>query len=768
MPDRSLAVALGVALAAVFPGTPTCAAAAPPREDRAGLEEFRVHLERLTQPGPHPSGTNAARTVAEYLTATMQGLGYDVRVQEGIARSAAAATSGRVRNVVALLPATGATTGPAANAARDAVLLCAHYDSTPDGPGAADNAASVAALLAAAARLAAEPERARAAVFLFTDGEERHLLGAELFAREDPLAGRIAAVFNFDNAGRRPPLFNFEAAPGSRALQQALWSLPDSPGAPRSFSFATDVYRVLPFDTDFTALRSLGVPGLNFGFALDGYAYHNRRDRADDVPDASLRALGGTARNLVDAFVVRGASLGAGAPARNHAAFAPLGSRIVRLDPGAILLLAAFGVLAAAWAILRALRRHRGVMVRALFAPVLALPVAFALLAATVAVMRAIKGVSQVGYAHPLPFFLLLSAVGGVAVMVSATMLRGGRLPAGARLAAGLAPWAVLAVLTALLLPSSSLFFVVPLAVVAPAAIWLAARPGAAPRAVAAVAVVASLAAAWAEPLSALLPFLMTTLPKSGPEPLLIWPGVFALLAALIGPLGWALCAPSAAPVENTPGAQPLRGRSRGTWLASGAAVAVTAAATIATPAYDAAHPRRVHRYHLTAADRAQEVVASTEKLPRPGGGAAWNEPPIDPLRRVIPGWPSRARESLVRAPLPQVRVARGTDSVVVEVTTVAGTDAVYLTVEGVALTGSDPPSERRGPGRMSLRQIVAGESGARFHLFGKIPAGTRMLVSAVTARLTAGVDGEAMIQAPADALVFVDRSIAYVEVRVE
>lgn len=91
-----------------------------------------------------------------------------------------------------------------------ALLLCAHFDShgtRPDGvvyPGAADNAAGVAVLLAAARTLAPHPLR-RPIAFAAFDGEELGLLGSRAFADTDPrVPGRILAVLNIDMAGRGP------------------------------------------------------------------------------------------------------------------------------------------------------------------------------------------------------------------------------------------------------------------------------------------------------------------------------------------------------------------------------------------------------------------------------------------------------------------------------------------------------------------------------------------------------------------------------------
>ncbi len=62
-----------------------------------------------------------------------------------------------------------------------AFALMGHYDSVRYGPGAADNGASVAALLETARALRAGPPLSNDVLFVFTDGEETGLFGAKAF-----------------------------------------------------------------------------------------------------------------------------------------------------------------------------------------------------------------------------------------------------------------------------------------------------------------------------------------------------------------------------------------------------------------------------------------------------------------------------------------------------------------------------------------------------------------------------------------------------------
>ena len=76
-------------------------------------------------------------------------------------------------------------------------MLVAHYDSVPDGPGAADNGASVAATLETLRVIKTQAPLQNDLICLFTDSEEVGLLGAQAFVDQHPWAKevRIGAEF---------------------------------------------------------------------------------------------------------------------------------------------------------------------------------------------------------------------------------------------------------------------------------------------------------------------------------------------------------------------------------------------------------------------------------------------------------------------------------------------------------------------------------------------------------------------------------------------
>src|ERR1700734_3730719 len=191
--NRGLSVALaGIALLLV--ATLVAYRPTPPLGPNASLGAFSAYrataiLQDLVGNGvPHPIGSRANAQLREAIVKRFSALGYATELQSGFACSDEGVCGNPV-NIVARLASSGAPEGSAADG--DAVLLAAHYDSVPAGPGASDDGAAVASLLEIARILAARPAPRHPIILLLTDGEEAGLLGASLFVREHPLSRQI-------------------------------------------------------------------------------------------------------------------------------------------------------------------------------------------------------------------------------------------------------------------------------------------------------------------------------------------------------------------------------------------------------------------------------------------------------------------------------------------------------------------------------------------------------------------------------------------------
>lgn len=72
---------------------------------------------------------------------------------------------------------------------------------------------------------------------------------------------------------------------------------------PIASSLFYSLYKLLPNDTDFTAFRPSGVPGLNFAFGENLQSYHSRLDTSGNLSPASLQHHGEHMLALAREFV---------------------------------------------------------------------------------------------------------------------------------------------------------------------------------------------------------------------------------------------------------------------------------------------------------------------------------------------------------------------------------------------------------------------------------------------------------------------------------
>jgi peptidase M28-like protein len=240
-------------------------------------------IERLAAFGPRVPGTRAYRDASEALADELRRIpGIEVRLQEASGVHAypfipLTAQAYRLRNVLARI----------AGRSPDAILLSAHFDSTADGVGAADDLLGVAAAVEAARALAAGPTLERS-VILCLDGDEEDLLGSTAFLEDE----RFPTVKAF---------VNLEGLPGGKTLilqASAPW-LVDSyrRSAPRPYGtvVAQDLFEsgALPADSDYHVYTLEGhLPGFNLATFHDGYALHTSRDRPSRIERGTLQDMG--------------------------------------------------------------------------------------------------------------------------------------------------------------------------------------------------------------------------------------------------------------------------------------------------------------------------------------------------------------------------------------------------------------------------------------------------------------------------------------------
>lgn len=168
-----------------------------------------------------------------------------------------------------------------------AILIMAHYDSVPMGPGASDDAVAAGVMLEAIRyQLQAQREgmvTKNDLIFLFTDGEEMGLLGAAAFMKEfsgfDHLQDRIRFAANLESRGTSGTLIMFETSAGNyqsmRLFAQVNRNVFTS-------SIANLVYQMMPNGTDFSEVKGF-YQGFNLANIGGGENYHTQNDSLENV-----------------------------------------------------------------------------------------------------------------------------------------------------------------------------------------------------------------------------------------------------------------------------------------------------------------------------------------------------------------------------------------------------------------------------------------------------------------------------------------------------
>lgn len=179
-----------------------------------------------------------------------------------------------------------------------AFAIDAHFDSTPYGPGAADDAAGCAVMLETARALLAGPPLMNDVILCFTDMEEEGTLGAWAVTQH-PWFEDIGVMLGLESRGTSGPVLMFETS------QQNGWLIRELARAgvnPRASSGMFDFYDAMPAGSDFTTRYKRLVPGYNLAFIDGFFHYHTKLDKPENVSLASVQHMGtyalGLARHL--------------------------------------------------------------------------------------------------------------------------------------------------------------------------------------------------------------------------------------------------------------------------------------------------------------------------------------------------------------------------------------------------------------------------------------------------------------------------------------
>ncbi|MEH0983715.1 M28 family peptidase [Micromonospora sp. CPCC 205556] len=585
---------------------------------------------------PHVAGSAANDQVREHLVGALRGLGLETEVQDTVAPeagqlsgAAAGATLARVRNVVARIPGSDPT---------GRVFLVAHYDSVQTGPGGNDDAAGTSTILEVARALTAGPRPRNDIVLVLTDAEEACLCGASAFASSHPLAADGGVVLNLEARGATGPVIMFETSRNNAELVDVFGRAAPHPVGT---SFAVEIYRALPNDTDFTAFLDEDFAGLNSAYIDGGAIYHTPLDTPAAMDRGSLQQHGDNALGLAREF---GRTDLKALRSGHDATYFPAPGGLVRY-PGwltlPLALLALVAVAALGWL---AVRRGRttGWRLAAGFGlglvPLVAAPLAAQLLWAGITAVRP-------GYAELLdpyrPTWYRLAVVASAAAILFTWYALARRWAGPAALAIGGLAWlAVLGVLLAVAVPGGAYLATLPALAGALAGLVALASRVDGPVPVVAVTLAGAVAVVI------LLPTVVLLFPALG----MAMGGVAALFAVLLGLAALPVVDLLHPQAGGQRGLVALRARRLGALPAVAAAVAaaVFAGVGLAVDRFDAAHPAPTHLMYALDAGTGQARWLSHEEDPQP-----WTDGYVDGMVSVADDFPGLGDGELRAGPAP-------------------------------------------------------------------------------------------------------------------
>ncbi|HJR60031.1 MAG TPA: M28 family peptidase [Vicinamibacterales bacterium] len=602
----------------------------------------RAHVEVLAGTiGSRPSGTEAHAKARAYVIDQLKIFGYQVRVQEADARRPELGRSARVANIIGILP------GPR----REAIGLLSHYDSRGDTPGAGDDAFGVAVSLEAARLIAASSARQWTTYVLVTDAEEEGLMGAAALMNDPEVRDHLSAYINIESTGSGGPVMLFETGPGNEWLVDR-WAR--RAPRPRGGSFALEIYKRLPNDTDFSIMKQHGVPGLNFAAVGDSYTYHTARDTPDRLSPRALSETGDNVVAIVEALQGTDITARTTADATYFDISGTAGVSYGTLGAWATSVLALI-LGALGWLRVTRFLLHEegfGRWLLGLVWMIIAVAVTAAAMVGAAAALRAAREVYHPWYARPDRLFLMVAAVGGA---VGWMMARAGRwIPVRARglrhpaiaWTYTLPVWIALALFVFWAAPAAAYLWTWPLLTAGLLLLLVPASNAGAVR-IASVVILAVAATLWLRDMVELLRFMVAVFGRLPiVTPVYVYPALIAGAGLMVAP---PLFAATVRPL-------PLLRPSLATALAL-AGVAATMLAAWLAPAYTPEQPLRryVRAIQEPGTPTSLWKVGSLEPGLDLGEGApqGWNT--TEPSVQSIP-WGSLAQPfvfSTTSAPLP-------------------------------------------------------------------------------------------------------------------
>ncbi|SOC15497.1 peptidase M28-like protein [Ureibacillus xyleni] len=289
MKFNTILIAVFLFLMVFLPTQSTAASFSEP----LSIKAIYKHVNQIAQ-NPHPTGSIENKKVREYIVEelTRTGLKPTIQTEEITTTNKGRSTfiiTTTVHNVIVKLSGTEG---------KKAVVIMAHYDSVPFGPGANDDGVAVASMLEMAKNLK-EKDFKNDVIFLFTDAEELGMLGAKVFWERHPLAKDVGMVMNLESRGSKGPMTMFQTSRQNGWLIEEFSKVAPNPVAS---SLTGDFYKLMPNDSDLTIPINKGVPGINLAYGEGWTDYHSEMDNPDQLNRPTVKHVSNTIYELTNHF----------------------------------------------------------------------------------------------------------------------------------------------------------------------------------------------------------------------------------------------------------------------------------------------------------------------------------------------------------------------------------------------------------------------------------------------------------------------------------
>jgi glutaminyl-peptide cyclotransferase len=285
-------------------GSPPPQAAPSNVDKRSDFDATRAfnHVKRLTEMGPHPSGSEAIKRAQDYLEKELKSYGLKVTEDSFVGQTPKGAVP--MKNII----------GELAGEKPDVVLITGHYDTKRQAGfvGANDGGSSAATVLEMA-RALSKTKPQYTLWFVLFDGEEavvewngtdntygsRHMVDK---LRNDGALARVRAMLLVDMIGDKNLDIQREGG-STRWLVNAIWDAAWKAGYAKNFlreeHFISDDHQ--PF-------LDAGIPAadlIDFDYGPGNSYWHSNQDTLDKISGESMKAVGDTLIGALPAIFKR-------------------------------------------------------------------------------------------------------------------------------------------------------------------------------------------------------------------------------------------------------------------------------------------------------------------------------------------------------------------------------------------------------------------------------------------------------------------------------